>query len=238
MSNDANQNDELFDQYSNSYTLVVNNSVSFTGLNVDFFTKVKAGYIVDLCNAHGISKVSAKALDVGCGVGGFHDLLGSNFDELHGVDVSVDSIRKATETHPHVEYKAYDGHRLPYSSDSFDVVFTICVLHHVPTQNWQQFVNEMYRVVKKGGLVMIFEHNPRNPLTMKAVNNCPFDADAVLLKSNETSNLMKDSGLCQVSRKYILSVPAANRFLRKIDSIFSGLRLGAQYVVSGIKPAV
>ena len=230
------KDEEYFDQYSDKYTSLVNNSVAFTGLGVDFFTKVKAGYIVDFCDVHNIASASSKALDVGCGVGSFHSLLINEFKELHGVDVSADSISKASDSHPLVEYKTYSGSRLPYESDTFDVVFTVCVLHHVPTDDWQQFVNEMCRVVKKGGLVLIFEHNPKNPLTMKAVNNCPFDIDAVLLKSNVAMDLMVGAGLGEVKRRYILSIPAANRFLRKVDSLFSSARLGAQYLVSGTKP--
>ena len=237
MKKDANQDQKYFDQYSDEYTSLVNNSVAFTGLDIDFFTKVKAGYIADFCNSHQFASASTKALDVGCGVGSFHSLLIDEFEELHGVDVSADSISKASDNHPLVEYKTYSGSRLPYESDTFDVVFTVCVLHHVPTDNWQQFVNEMYRVVNRGGLVIIFEHNPKNPLTMKAVNNCPFDVDAVLLKSNVAMDLMIGAGLSEVNRRYILSIPAANRFLRKVDGLFSSVRLGAQYFVSGTKPA-
>jgi hypothetical protein len=91
----------------------------------------------------------------------------------------------------------------------------------------------MARVVRPGGLVTIFEHNPRNPLTMRVVNNCPFDADAVLLNSKETSRLITDSGLDIWRRKHILSIPAAGSALRRVDQMLSWVGLGAQYYVAG-----
>ena len=47
------------------------------------------------------------------------------------------------------------------------------------------FVADMVRVTRPGGLVCVIEHNPLNPLTRLAVNRCPFDADAVLLRSGQ-----------------------------------------------------
>ena len=37
-----------FDAYDRSYAEAVNDSLAFTGLNVDFFTRVKAGHLIDL----------------------------------------------------------------------------------------------------------------------------------------------------------------------------------------------
>ena len=120
---------------------------------------------------------------------------------------------------------------MPYADSSFDLAFTICVLHHVPPVQWPTFVSEMKRVLKPGGLALIFEHNPRNPLTMRAVNNCPFDEDAVLLRSEETEGLMRDAGFQAIESRFILSVPAAGKVLRGLDLVFSKLPFGAQYYV-------
>ena len=42
---------------------------------------------------------------------------------------------------------------------------------------------ELKRVLRAGGACVIFEHNPLNPLTVQAVNTCPFDENAVLIKA-------------------------------------------------------
>ena len=50
-----NQNEvtaKTFDEYKESYSDTVNNSIGFSGLDVDFFTRVKADYLVDICTKH------------------------------------------------------------------------------------------------------------------------------------------------------------------------------------------
>lgn len=229
------KNGELFDSHASSYKGDVNKAIGFTGVSVDFFTKVKASYIVDICSEHFGGTRTLDILDVGCGVGSFHEMLSPHFGSLSGIDVSAASIQEASVRHPQVKYEVYDGARLPYPDESFDVAFTVCVMHHVPPQHWDNFAKEFRRVVKRDGLGLVFEHNPRNPLTMRAVNNCEFDADAVLLRSEKTEALLNGAGFRDTQARYILSVPAANGLLRSVDRLFSRLPFGAQYYVQALR---
>lgn len=225
------QDTTTFDAYKDTYSSAVDKAIGFTGLGVDFFTRVKADYIAELADRHFSGTNHLAALDVGCGVGNYHQLLLPKFKNLSGVDVSAACIETAQQRNSGVDYKAYDGDLLPYPDASFDVAFTICVMHHVPPAQWATFAKEMRRVLKPGGLGLIFEHNPRNPLTMRAVNNCPFDEDAVLLRSEKTEELARAAGFKDVESRFILSVPAAGKTLRRVDAIFSKLPFGAQYYV-------
>ena len=226
------QTAKTFDAYKDTYSKAVDGAVSFTGLSTDFFTKVKAAYIFDIVDAHFGRGAMLSALDIGCGVGNYHTLLAPKFQRLSGVDVSNACVEAARQRHASVEYKVYDGGTLPYESASFDLAFTICVMHHVPPSHWETFTREMRRILRPGGLALVFEHNPRNPLTMRAVNTCPFDEGAVLLRSEETESLLRKAGFGAISSRFILSIPPANAFLRRFDRLFAGLPLGGQYYVS------
>jgi len=70
-----------------------------------------------------------------------------------------------------------------------------------------------------------------NLLTVKAVKNCPFDEDAVLLRSSELTKLMVYAGFQDVESKFIIAVPPINSMLMKIDRAFCRIPLGAQYYV-------
>lgn len=227
---------DTFDAYRDTYSDAVDDAVRFSGLRADFFTRVKAEYLLEETRAHFGDLASVQALDVGCGVGNFHPLLSPRLGELHGVDVSQDCLDTARKCHPDIVYRSYDGDRLPYDDASFDLAFAICVLHHVPTANWETFTRELFRVVRPGGLALIFEHNPLNPLTMRVVNRCPFDADAVLLKSRDTQRLLTTAGFADLRARFILSIPAGTRWLRRIDRLASRLPLGAQYFLAGTRP--
>lgn len=226
---------EEFDTYKTSYRDAVNASLSFTGLDVDFFTRVKADYLRDLLAERFSEPQEIALLDIGCGVGNYHKLLYPHVGSLTGVDVAAECVAQAASENPGVRYDSYDGARLPYDDQSFDAAFTICVMHHVPVEGWSAFVAEALRVLRPGGLFMVFEHNPLNPLTMRVVNRCPFDRDAVLLRSGKTTDLLKAAGFADVAARFILSVPAANPMLRKVDRLLGALPFGAQYYVVGTK---
>jgi ubiquinone/menaquinone biosynthesis C-methylase UbiE len=220
-----------FDAYSGAYDQAVNEAIGFTGLNVDYFTRVKAEYLIDLVTAHFGSAKSASLLDVGCGVGNYHKLIVDRVGAVSGVDVSEGSIAEARKCNPTVHYEAYQGTRLPFADATFDVAFTVCVMHHVPPPQWPKFTAEMKRVLKPGGMVAIFEHNPRNPLTQRVVSNCVFDKTAVLLRSEQTRALVADAGFRDILERFIISIPPSGALLRRVDLVLGRLPLGAQYFV-------
>ncbi len=227
---------EEFDQYGDKYGQTVDDAIGIPGVNVDFFTRVKTAYLLDLLETHLGSPINLKLLDIGCGVGLYHEHFSGHVGTVCGVDVSKACLENARASNPEVDYKCYDGSHLPYESESFDAAVTICVMHHVPPEAWETFASEMGRILKPGGLAVVFEHNPRNPLTMRIVNRCPFDADAILLKSVMTEGLLLSAGMEQVQSRTILNVPPINRFFQNVDRLFSRLPMGAQYYTTGRKP--
>jgi SAM-dependent methyltransferase len=115
------------------------------------------------------------------------------------------------------------------------MTFAVNVVHHVPPQNWQNFLNEMYRVLKPGGIAAVFEHNPVNPLTRVAVARCEFDRDAVLLSHPEVISLFQSSGFEITEEKYIVFFPFKPKIFRRAEKILSWFPLGAQHYTAGKK---
>lgn len=223
-----------FDAYRNTYSDAVNDALLVPGLDVDYFTKVKAEYLKEIIAEELGDTSSRDVLDIGCGVGNYHRLLKDTFATLTGIDVSSQSIEQARLINQHVRYDVYDGAALPYADGSFDVAYTICVMHHVPTGLWPNFSKEMLRVLRPGGIGLVFEHNPSNPLTMRVVNRCPFDRDAVLLKPAKTRALLEGAGFRDVSTRSIINIPSFGPLTRRIDrSLLGLLPFGAQYIAIG-----
>ena len=69
----------------------------------------------------------------------------------------------------------------------------------------------MRRVCRPGGLIVLFEHNPWNPLTRRAVRGCEFDRDAELLSRREASRLLSEAGVEDRRGRYILFFTAELR---------------------------
>lgn len=230
-------NKKIFDEHSANYSREVDEVVAFSGLKADFFTRVKAERLLEYLGDHFGDVSSLKLLDLGCGVGTYETLLNGHVGSVTGIDVSEQSIEKARQNNPQNTYLSYDGRKLPFEDNSFDAVFAICVMHHVPVENWSGFVAEAMRVTRKGGAFAIFEHNPWNPLTQHVVSSCEFDADAVLLTPKKIQKAFDQGGVKQASRKvdYMLAIPPKGGVLKAADKMLSKIAIGAQYAVFSVK---
>jgi SAM-dependent methyltransferase len=225
-----------FDRYGDTYREAVESSISFAGADLDHFTAAKADVLVELAAGAGPPE-SLDFLDVGCGPGETDSFLEGRVAALSGVDIAPKVLERARVRNPWAQYRELEpGAGLPFDAGSFDVSFAICVFHHVPVEERPRLVAEMSRVCKPGGLVALFEHNPFNPLTRRAVSRCEFDEDAVLLRRWQAAALLRDAGIDAVSGRYIVFFTKSSPLRRRIEAGLGWLPLGAQYVVSGRRP--
>lgn len=225
-----------FDPHAKRYRDAVQESIDFIGQSHDFFTESKADWLLWLLRRHVGNPAGVRALDVGCGVGETDAYLAPALAELHGVDVSGESIALAAERNPRVQYRTYDGRALPYDDAAFDLVFAISVVHHVSSEHWEAFARELARVTGPGGIVTLIEHNPWNPLTRLAVSRCAFDDDAELVRRGLLRRLLAGAGLEPVEQRFITFFPWRSRTLRLLERGLGSVPAGAQYLVAASKP--
>ena len=219
-----------FDQYSQDYLAHVDKAVRISGKSATFFHKLKARLLIDAFRSYQPID-GATVLDVGCGTGSLSCHIAPRVGHLTGVDISKQSIETARERIPQAEFMPYDGKRLPFPDNTFDLVFASCVMHHVPPAEWESLLSEMRRVACQGKFVSIIEHNPWNPLTRLAVSQCEFDADAVLLTRARVKRLCKQQSMTLVDTPYILFFPWDVAVLRRLERVLSPFPLGAQHLV-------
>ena len=224
-----------FDDYVETYRTEIDDSIGFIGQDVDFFIEIKAELLLKLARKNFGSLDKIKVLDIGSGVGLVDRFLKSEIKQLYGVDVEEGVVEKAKVNNPEVNYRLYDGAKLPFEDNTFDLCFAINVMHHVPPGMWENFSREMYRVLKPGGIAAVFEHNPWNPLTRLAVARCEFDRDAVLLNHGKIKKLFKGAGLRIIDDSYIVFFPFQAKLFRSIETALGWLPLGAQHFVTGRK---
>ena len=224
-----------FDYISDSYGDQINDVISFGGNEHKFYVDVKRDHLIKIVEQEFGPSDDLVALDLGCGIGVYHDGLLGCFKELHATDISANSIQRAKEANPWVKYLHHGAQLLPYQDETFDVVFAICVMHHVPPNDWGMFTQEIYRTLKPGGIALIFEHNPYNPATQYIVRSCEIDKDAVLLRPGKLRSIFAQAGFKRLTTRTILSVPPKGTFLTRADALLGYLPFGAQYYLSAIK---
>jgi SAM-dependent methyltransferase len=222
---------EVFDQRASQYDQEVDRSISFTGRDASFFAARKVALLDRLLQAQGHELSGASVLDVGCGTGTTDQHLVTRVKELQGVDLSEEMVAMARTRVPGASFESYDGEKLPCATGSFDLVIAICVLHHVPPAQQLDFADELTRVTRSGGLIAIFEHNPVNPFTRRAVRGCELDDGVELLSAPEVGRLLTDAGARVVRRDYFLFTPFGGKLGTSLDQRLRRLPLGGQHVV-------
>ena len=222
-----------FNESKDNYRETIERTIAFAGKGLDFFTEVKADYLRKIVASRLGETSVPKILDIGCGHGLMHPYLRSFGFDIVGAEVAREVLPLAQAANPDVLYVGYDGRRLPFASQSFDLALAVCVMHHVPPAEWKDFLGEMRRVLRSGGLAVVFEHNPLNPLTRYVVASNAIDADAHLLSARTLRSLMRQAGFEAPLTRNILFTPFAHPGFRWLDDRLGRIPFGAQYYAIG-----
>lgn len=226
-----------FDSHADGYREAVEQSIAFSGAGHEVFTRIKARELLELSRRRLGDPARLSFLDVGCGPGETDAMLAGRVSSLAGVDSSASMIEGARRRNPWAGYSVGDAvGNVPYTGTSFDVSFAICVLHHVDPPRRPALIAEMARVTRPGGLVAIFEHNPWNPLTRRAVAGCEFDRGVSLIGRRACERLLSESGLTDCQGAYVVFFRRDSEARQRIARRLRRLPLGAQYVVSARRP--
>jgi ubiquinone/menaquinone biosynthesis C-methylase UbiE len=104
-------------------------------------------------------------LDLGCGVGRFAAELRRRFGaRVVAVDPSRAAVREARAHDAGGAFASADALRLPFQDAAFDYAYTINVLHHLKRGEQERALDELRRVIKPNGFLIVHEMNIRNPL--------------------------------------------------------------------------
>ena len=99
-----------------------------------------------------LDKAKGRVLEIACGTGLDLGFLAECADEAVGLDGAQRPLRVAERrlgARTNVRFSVGDAARLPFRDESFDGIWCIGALHHMPA--WRQAVAEVGRVLRPGG---------------------------------------------------------------------------------------
>jgi len=101
-------------------------------------------------------KEGEKVLDLGCGNGRWYKVFKEKGVDYFGVDNSEKLIQIAKENFPEAKFFVGDALNLPFPENFFDKIYSIALLHHIPSEEFRiKVLNEAKRVLKKRGILVL-----------------------------------------------------------------------------------
>jgi len=223
-----------FDHFAKHYREIHTKNLKITAKDSHYFSEHKIQIVKE-----NEKKDAINFLDFGCGDGNSAIHFSNYFPNstYNGIDISSESINVAKSfATNNTNFQTFDGMNIPFEDNTFDVIFTACVFHHIDFKLHQNLFKEIYRVLKQGGKFYIFEHNPWNPVTRHMVNTCPFDEDAVLLNPIYTKKTLNKIFKKSIIN-FILFFPRHKLFklFIKLERLLTKIPFGGQYYVIATK---
>ncbi|MEM8603202.1 MAG: class I SAM-dependent methyltransferase [Cyanobacteria bacterium P01_H01_bin.121] len=99
-------------------------------------------------------------LDLCCGSGQATAILVEQSAHVVGLDASPLSLQRASRNVPQAEYVESFAESTPFSDRHFDLVHTSAALHEMTTEQLQQIVQEVHRILKPGGVFTFVDFHP------------------------------------------------------------------------------
>lgn len=178
-------------------------------------------------------------LDFGAGIGTSEPHLRSAFPNARiiAADVSGRSLEINRGLHGDAaEYLHIGNGLIDLPDNSVDFALAACVFHHIDHADHPKTLKEILRVLRPGGDLYVFEHNPINPITVKVVKACAFDENAVLISGSKMSSVVGKAGFAAAKPVFRYFFPAWLKVFRPLEGLFRSLPVGGQYYVRGTKP--
>lgn len=145
-----------------------------------------------------------KVFDIGCGSGQFISLMArfSSASEFYGIEISEELIRNAIEVNrefastKNIEFSYFDGRNIPSNISSYNKIFMIDVLHHIPRKQLGSFLNGLYEKMSPGSELILKDIDRKSPLVLfNKIHDLVFSGEVGNeISSADCADLLKKTG--------------------------------------------
>jgi SAM-dependent methyltransferase len=219
-----------FDGFADEYLADHSKSIRVSGNDPEYFARYKVVELRRHWTRSGFPEPAA-ILDFGTGIGSSLPHLAAAFPraDLTAFDVSARSLAMSERRFPGIARFVHGDSAAVLNPKRFDLVFTSCVFHHIDEIEHVPVLRVIHGLLQSDGRLVVFEHNPANPVTRYIVATCPFDTNAVLIPARVLLARQRKAGFSRIETRYTGFFPEALAALRPLEPRLCALPIGAQY---------
>jgi SAM-dependent methyltransferase len=177
-----------------------------------------------------------RILDYGCGIGDTATALAAAVPgaEVVGVDAAEQPLALARARHPEVRFAPLA--ELP-RLEAFDLCYVNGVFHHIAPQQRAEALSGIFRALRPGGHLALFENNAWNPGAWLVMRWIPFDRGLRPLAPTAMRRLVAAAGFVRpIEIRSLFYFPRALAGLRLLERGLGRLPFGAQFQLLARKP--
>jgi SAM-dependent methyltransferase len=220
-----------FDRFAEEYLETHAKNVAISGESPEYFARYKIEEIRRVWGRRGRPDPRT-ILDFGAGIGNSVPHFHHSFPDaaIIALDVSDKSLAIAEQRFSGMaRFQLYGGEGPVAADGSVDLAFSACVFHHIDAGEHVGLFRRLRQTLSPDGVLVIFEHNPINPVTQHIVATCEFDEHAVLIPAGVLKQRLKEAGFARVGIAYTGFFPGSLAALRGLEPHMKHLPIGAQY---------
>jgi SAM-dependent methyltransferase len=151
------------------------------GIGLQSYLLAHAGYKV-----YGLETIEDKSLE------GF--LKGKAETHIKSRDESIKNVWDVIRIRQKAEFRFYDGVVIPHQDGFFDAVVAYAVIEHIPPVEVGGIMNEINRVLRRGGLFYIFQLPQRGSYTEFIARNLGLESHEYLWNPSEIRSALELGG--------------------------------------------
>lgn len=142
-----------------------------------------------------VPRLEGVVCDLGCGPGQVARYLrDQGVQEVIGVDLSAGMLEQARRLNPDIEFLEASMYRLPVKNEAWGAIVAFYSLIHIPRREVPQVLQELRRVLRPGGLLLVSFHLGQSTVQSKSWWGIPVAMDYTYFLSAEMRDYLTRAG--------------------------------------------